>query len=285
MRNVNSKFSICGLSVSLVLTLSTCQSALFKGRSKSDAAPTPTVPPEEPPTEEPPPPPPPTKNPPIVDPPPPECDKDPQQQAKNPCNKPFYPCRKELDGKTDYFPIKAEVYYFGPDPSISQAPNYASKVAQDYANERKFLQLYFDEIVKSRKPIAEICMPNFAVSPRNFSEGFPGVNDSLATKVFEWFTFDALTKIIVPEDNTYHFKIRSDDGTILTINNQPVIVHDGQHDPQYKEGSIYLTKGVHNLTMRYFQGPRFQIALELYWRASGLSDDFVIVPMSQFQPR
>jgi hypothetical protein len=44
------------------------------------------------------------------------------------------------------------------------------------------------------------------------------------------------------------------------------VSNDGQHGTREKTGRSHLAAGVHNFRVSYFQGPRYNIALELYWK-------------------
>ena len=122
-----------------------------------------------------------------------------------------------------------------------------------------------------------ICMTKFDVQPRIFSDGFPGI-----PSLYEWFGISARAKLVAPNSGNYKFRILSDDGSILIINNNVVINHDGQHPPSSKEGSVHLDKATHELQIRYFQGPADEIALQLFWTPPGGSEE--IVPTSAFKP-
>jgi hypothetical protein len=87
---------------------------------------------------------------------------------------------------------------------------------------------------------------------------------------------------VAAADGNYQFKLNSDDGAKLYIDGQLVIDNDGQHAPTAKEASVYLTAGEHALTIDYFQGPRYQIALELYWKTPGTSS-YIYVPKASFK--
>lgn len=41
--------------------------------------------------------------------------------------------------------------------------------------------------------------------------------------------------------------------------------NDGLHEPEEKVETLELATGKHELKLNYFQGPRYEIALELYW--------------------
>ena len=98
---------------------------------------------------------------------------------------------------------------------------------------------------------------------RSFSEGFPGVVDS-NNPILEWFAIRYTGPLTVTETQTYTFTLNSDDGSKLFIDNQLVIDNDGGHAAQARSNSIMLTKGVHDIRVEYFQGPRYSIALELF---------------------
>lgn len=125
--------------------------------------------------------------------------------------------------------------------------------------------------------LTKVCMDQYNVAPRDWSTGFPGV-----TNLFEWFALHTTTNIVVPMDGTYSFKLNSDDGAKLYIDGKLVIDNDGQHAPTAKEATVTLTAGQHALAIDYFQGPRYQIALELYWKTPGASS-YVYVPKASFK--
>ncbi|HET9236053.1 MAG TPA: PA14 domain-containing protein [Oligoflexus sp.] len=125
--------------------------------------------------------------------------------------------------------------------------------------------------------LTKVCMDQYNVAPRDWSTGFPGV-----TNLFEWFALHTTTNVVVPMDGTYSFKLNSDDGAKLYIDGKLVIDNDGQHAPTAKEATVTLTAGQHALSIDYFQGPRYQIALELYWKTPGASS-YVYVPKASFK--
>ena len=123
-------------------------------------------------------------------------------------------------------------------------------------------------------PIGDVCVAQLNIADRDFSQGFPGVSD-----IFEWFALDMRFKLQVTKAGTYQFFLNSDDGSILSINNAVVVDNDGTHSQIEKSGSAYLGIGVHDVRVRYYQGPRTRIALELFWKVPGTSNK-VYVPTS-----
>jgi hypothetical protein len=97
------------------------------------------------------------------------------------------------------------------------------------------------------------------VSPRKFSEGFPGVSDQT-----EWFAIRYTGKFRVREPGQYTFRLVSDDGAIFYVDGYRIIDNDGIHPPSARTGNMRLTTGEHTMFVSYFQGPRFDIALQLF---------------------
>jgi hypothetical protein len=164
------------------------------------------------------------------------------------------------------FPILAEVY---------SIPNTTNRIP-DYNN------------AAQAKKITTVCMEKYAVEPRNFSEGFPNVPN-----LFEYFSLKTKTTLVVPADGTYVLQLNSDDGARLAIDGKEVIDNDGVHQAfgpgpdeskavGMKEVTLTLKKGEHPLTLNYFQGPKYRIALVLKWKTPGASS-FVYIPRDSFK--
>jgi len=58
--------------------------------------------------------------------------------------------------------------------------------------------------------------------------------------------------IRIDEDGVYGFSTQSDDGSVLLIDDQPVVENDGKHVLYDKGGSVPLQKGYHKFTLKYF---------------------------------
>ncbi len=76
----------------------------------------------------------------------------------------------------------------------------------------------------------------------------------------------------------YQFRLTSDDGSRLRLDDALVINHDGAHGATAKEGSATLTAGYHALRLDYFERDGGQ-QLTLEWRPPGQSA-FTVVPNS-----
>ncbi|MFJ3407576.1 family 16 glycoside hydrolase [Promicromonospora sp. NPDC090134] len=94
----------------------------------------------------------------------------------------------------------------------------------------------------------------------------------------ERFIAHALANLNVPVEGNYEFRLTSDDGSRLVIDDAVVVDHDGLHGESSKEGTVALGAGYHDLRVEYFDNTNDNI-LRLEWRTPGTSD-FVVVPSS-----
>lgn len=101
------------------------------------------------------------------------------------------------------------------------------------------------------------------IPTRSFSDGFPGL-----TNRFEWFAIDYHGFFAINSSDWHEFILESDDGSKLFIDGAIVINNDGTHSPMKRKGSVLLEEGIHRMNVQYFQGPRHQIALRLFYKTS-----------------
>ena len=85
-------------------------------------------------------------------------------------------------------------------------------------------------------PLSTILAPNLDVPLRSYTSGFPGVPNLL-----EWFAIRFEGKIDIPSDGIYYFRLTSDDGSNLYINDTKIVDNDGVHAVKSAEGSANLT--------------------------------------------
>ena len=136
-------------------------------------------------------------------------------------------------------------------------------------------------------PIYTFVTPNLDISVREYTAGFP--TPELQT-VIENFAIRFRGELAVDTPGTYTFWLLSDDGSKLYINDDLVINNDGIHGVSSsrgrkdlsknshvswnisknsvelgKRGSIKLTAGMHPFEVEYFQGPRYEIALQWFY--------------------
>lgn len=123
------------------------------------------------------------------------------------------------------------------------------------------------------KLVGQVNALKLDVPKHDWQQGFPGIPD-----LVEWFAIVFDSQLAIPEDGTYEFKTISDDGSKLYIDDQLVVDNDGKHAEREVVGAQKaLQKGPHRMKVEWFQGPRYSIALQVYWRKSG-DASFDVVP-------
>jgi hypothetical protein len=97
------------------------------------------------------------------------------------------------------------------------------------------------------------------IPTRAWQQGFPGLEDR-----FEWFAIRYSGAFRVEHGGAWTFRLASDDGSRLTIDDKVVIDNDGVHSPSERTRTIVLRPGDHTMVLEYFQGPRYHINLQLF---------------------
>ena len=82
----------------------------------------------------------------------------------------------------------------------------------------------------------------------------------------------------VPENGLWEFALRSDDGSVLYIDNRLAVNNDGSHSDYTATGQIALRKGLHSFRLVYLEDFEGQV-LGWSWKAPG-SDKFTDIPES-----
>ena len=118
-------------------------------------------------------------------------------------------------------------------------------------------------------PIGSIYTDSLAVPNQIFegTNGIPGVTDRTV-----WFGVDYHANFWIRNAGTYEFRMTSDDGAILQIDDQRVIDLDNLHSAITKEGHIALDAGRHTIHVPYYEGTPYAVALSLWVRNPGEED-------------
>jgi len=111
--------------------------------------------------------------------------------------------------------------------------------------------------------VATVYTDTLNIPERHFSDGFPGVSDRS-----EWFLIDYAGTFSVTAYGTYVFRLHSDDGSYLYIDDSLVIDNDGKHAPESRSGTVQLSVGDHRIKVRYAQTDD-RMALQLFVRPPG----------------
>lgn len=80
----------------------------------------------------------------------------------------------------------------------------------------------------------------------------------------------------IEQDGNYVFRLVSDDGSRLNLDNKTIIFNDGYHGPEARDAEVVLKKGKHPIQVNFYQG-RGGMALSLQWAKHGDSK-FSIIP-------
>ncbi|GAB3472555.1 family 16 glycoside hydrolase [Actinophytocola sediminis] len=126
-------------------------------------------------------------------------------------------------------------------------------------------------------PLLELCTLKAGQTP-NVDKLMPTIDWSTVEDfgLESNFVTHAIANIDIPADGTYTFRLTSDDGSRLYIDDQLVIDHDGRHAAAPKDGAVTLTAGYHALRTEFFEVGGEQV-LQLGWRPPGAAD-FEVVP-------
>lgn len=121
-----------------------------------------------------------------------------------------------------------------------------------------------------------IQMTNLNIPDRSWTDGFPGgsglIKDLAGEPLIEYFALDlkGFLKLTPNQlEGDYQFALASDDGAILDLDGQEIVNNDGEHGIRWacSTKSVNLrTNVIHPMRLRYYQGPRYKIALQVYYR-------------------
>ncbi|MFB7084901.1 ricin-type beta-trefoil lectin domain protein [Streptomyces sp. NPDC056296] len=128
-------------------------------------------------------------------------------------------------------------------------------------------------------PLNEICTLKAGQTP-NIDKLMPVVDWSSAEDfgLESNFVTHVLGNLDAAQAGSYTFRLTSDDGSRLWIDDQLVVSHDGLHGPEPKDATVDLTAGSHSLRIEHFERDGGQ-QLTLSWKPPGASG-FSVVPNS-----
>ena len=130
------------------------------------------------------------------------------------------------------------------------------------------------------RPLSEICTIKAGQTP-NVDVLKPTIDwegDGAFGGLTQNFVVHAIANLTVPTAGNYTFRLTSDDGSELLIDEALVIDHDGLHGATDKDGAVELTAGMHALRVNFFEAGGGQ-ELTLSWRPPG-ETAFSVVPNS-----
>jgi PA14 domain len=119
-------------------------------------------------------------------------------------------------------------------------------------------------------PVGRISTNRLDIPNRSFKEGFPGLTDR-----FEWFSIDYRGQCRFAAGE-HLFRLASDDGSRLYIDDRLVINNDGVHSEVSVGAKLKLEADVHRVRVTYFQGPATEIALQFFVTNPGSNEQIFI---------
>ncbi|WP_198010180.1 family 16 glycoside hydrolase [Saccharomonospora halophila] len=130
-----------------------------------------------------------------------------------------------------------------------------------------------------QQPLEELCDLRPGTTP-NVDKLMPTIDFSTADDFgFEDnFLSHVTANIDIPTEGAYTFRLTSDDGSRLHIDDELVIDHDGLHGAEPRDGTVTLDAGHHTLRVEHFEAGGGQ-RLTLSWKAPGATE-FTVVPES-----
>ncbi|MFI5934005.1 family 16 glycoside hydrolase [Actinoplanes sp. NPDC051494] len=128
-------------------------------------------------------------------------------------------------------------------------------------------------------PLSKICELKPGQTP-NVDKLMPTIDWSTADQFGQEdnFVTHALANLTAPAAGAYLFRLTSDDGSKLWLDDNLVVDNDGLHGAEPRDGTVTLTAGVHALRVEYFERGGGQ-QLTLAWQPPG-AGDVTLVPAS-----
>jgi PA14 domain len=156
-----------------------------------------------------------------------------------------------------------------PAPKYSDSPG--SLVGSIYLLEREqFGSTKVEVVFDGYAAVGRVSTDRLDIPNRSFKDGFPGLTDR-----FEWFGLDYRGRCrFMAGEHT--FRLSSDDGSRLYIDDQLVINNDGVHSEISVGAKLKLEAGLHRVRVTYFQGPATEIALQFFVTNPGSSEQIFV---------
>ncbi|MEU9735895.1 ricin-type beta-trefoil lectin domain protein [Streptomyces sp. NPDC048002] len=134
-------------------------------------------------------------------------------------------------------------------------------------------------VFDTQVPLSTLCTLKPGQTP-NIDKLMPVIDWSSAAEfgLESNFVTHVIANLDVPSAGAHTFRLTSDDGSRLWIDDQLVIDHDGLHGAEPKDGAVQLSAGYHSVRIEHFERDGGQ-QLTLAWQPPGASG-FSVVPNS-----
>lgn len=168
--------------------------------------------------------------------------------------------------------LKANLYYLPSDLVVGIDEPSSKIMSVRY-------QSYNDVVRVAKKSKAILYLPSLDVRARSFTEGFTvsggnQLKNDNGEILSYWFAFDMDTILKLgpnDQDGYYQVVIVSDDGSILSVNNEVLINNDKNQSSTLgcaaQSKVLTMNKSTRlPANIRYYQGPPTQISASIFWR-------------------
>jgi PA14 domain len=156
-------------------------------------------------------------------------------------------------------------------PALAYPSAPGSLVGSIYLLEREqFSSTKVEVVFDGYVPVGRVSTNRLDIPNRSFKEGFPGLTDR-----FEWFGLDYRGQCRFAAGE-HIFRLSSDDGSRLYVDDLLVINNDGVHSEISVGTKLKLEAGVHRVRVTYFQGPATEIALQFFVTPPGSSEQIFV---------
>lgn len=108
-------------------------------------------------------------------------------------------------------------------------------------------------------PTAALFTKELSAAPQDFTQGFPDVDAR-----HEWFAIRYTGQFSTKLAGEYEFRLVSDDGATLRIDNVLLIDYDGTKGLAEKRAKIRLLSGSHSIEVKYLRAESPKVALQLF---------------------
>jgi len=158
-----------------------------------------------------------------------------------------------------------------PDPVFStfKGPVYKMPIVKQQRGKGftiGIIERYIPDSVKNYKVIKEIELETPNIPNSDSVDGFPG-HPELTTQFA--MLLDSEVTIKVP--GCYQFRLKSDDGSILWIDDKKIVDNDGGHAMTTKTDTVRLQAGTYPSKLWYFQGHAAKFGIQLTAKLIGQS--------------
>ncbi len=161
--------------------------------------------------------------------------------------------------------LNMQAFKKGKTPSSLESINIGSDIYQQAQQlsdkvESGLIFHYYESIINFTDEIEQSSLIDSGVTA-NFSIG-KSQSSSNFSLIFDGF-------IKIPKDGLYTFYLKSNDGSVLYLNNQKLIDNDGAHGVLEETTSTSLKAGMHKIKVKYFQLGGGML-LNVLWNGSGI---------------